>query len=93
METPDIGISYHESLPRGLFKDFEEMIPHDYCKVLVEERPDEGPYMCAEWFITPAVVAFIAAGYFNGILSEMGKSHGSYGDTHLLKISKQTPNQ
>jgi len=87
MDEPDIGISYHESIPCELFEEFKQSISNESLKLLVEDRPDSGPQMCSEWFMVPTVVAFIAAGYFNGVLSEIGKEHYKILKEKLSRLS------
>ena len=73
MKLPDLALIYNENLPSDLFDEFETAIAHDKLDLLVELKPNEGPMVCAEWFIPTAVVAFLASSYFGSALKEMGK--------------------
>ncbi len=43
--------------------------------LVVESRPSNGPLAGLEWLIPTGVILFLAQGYFNGFLNEMGKDH------------------
>ncbi|MDO9040708.1 MAG: hypothetical protein Q7U64_00010 [Desulfocapsaceae bacterium] len=75
MKSPDLLISYNEKLPSEMFDDIKKILSNESCTVIVESRPDEGMFACAEWFLPAAVMAYISKPYFEGFLSEMGKDH------------------
>ena len=82
MNKPDIGVVYEEGISGDFFGKFQDDVQADGLSLVVESREPMGAMACAEWFIIPAVGAFIASSYFSGFLKKMGKEH-----FHSLKAS------
>lgn len=77
MSTPDIAVMYDENLSSEMFDDFRNGVSNEGLNLVVESKPESEPFMCAEWFIPTAIVAYIGKSYFDGFLKEMGKDHFS----------------
>jgi hypothetical protein len=75
MHNPHIGIVFEQNLPDSIFKSFETDVKADGLNVFIESREPFGPMACAEWYIMPAVAAFVGVSYFSGFLKEAGKDH------------------
>ncbi|MCI5146412.1 MAG: hypothetical protein D3923_13005 [Candidatus Electrothrix sp. AR3] len=75
MNSPDIAIVYHESIPGEMFSGFVATIANDGLDIIVESRGDLGPQMSVEWFGMAAIMAYVSKPYFETILKEMGKDH------------------
>lgn len=72
---PHIGIFHWNSVPKGTFSEFSEIIANPDLTLQFEPREPDGPYACVEWLLPTAVIVFISKGYFDGFLKEMGKDH------------------
>jgi len=75
LKIPDIGISHLDSIPGEWFENFKEAVQDDNVELVIESREDGGAWACAEWFMIPAIAAYIAKSYFDGALNELGKEH------------------
>jgi hypothetical protein len=75
MKRPDVGVIFEENVPNDLFEAFKNDVKANGLNLVVESREPSGPMACAEWYILPAVAAYIGKSYFDGFLKEMGKSH------------------
>lgn len=73
--TPHVGLIYAEQVPPVLFDDFVGTVTAPGLDLIVESRPNNGSFAGLAWLIPTSVVLFIAQGYFNGFLNEMGKDH------------------
>lgn len=75
MQKPNIGILYEDSIEESFFDEFILTVSHDDLGLLVEGRPEFGPYACAEWFVPTAIAVFLGKPYFESFLKEMGRDH------------------
>ena len=75
MIKPDIAIMYSEYLPKDIFDSFGASVKSENLNVVVQSKPEAGAFLCPEWYIPAAVVAYIGKSYFDGFLKEMGKDH------------------
>jgi hypothetical protein len=75
MQSPDIAVVYNEHLPGDLFRDLANEIGDERLSLVIESRPDDGPYGCPEWFILTAAAIYVGKSYFDGFLKEAGKDH------------------
>lgn len=73
--NPHFAISYDEHYPSEIFNDLKESLFTENFVMDVEERESYGPFMCLEWFLPAAIMAYISKSYFDSFLSEMGKDH------------------
>ena len=69
---PDILLMLQEGLPSEIEFEFREEITRPGLKVAVVRSPG-GPYAGVELYLPSAIGLFIAAGFFNGFLQEIGK--------------------
>lgn len=72
---PHLGLIYTEEVPAAVFDDFVETVSAPGLDLVLESREPNGPFAGMEWLIPTGVMLFIAQGYFNGFLGEMGKDH------------------
>ncbi len=75
MNSPDIALVYNKNLSSKLFEEFEKTIRNEKLSIRIEEKENDEPYACTEWFILTSAAIFIAASYFSGFLKEAGKDH------------------
>jgi hypothetical protein len=73
--TPHLLLTYPEGIAAENFDEFAEIVS---AKGLEFERrafPHGGPYAGIELLLPAAFVVYVAKGYFDGFLSEVGKEH------------------
>jgi len=75
VQKPNIGVLYVDRIEGSFFEDFISTVDRDDLGLVVEGRPDPGPFACAEWFIPTAIAVFLGKPYFESFLKEMGKDH------------------
>lgn len=73
--VPHLGLIYTEDVPEAVFDDFVAAVSAPGLDLVLESREPDGPFAGMEWLIPTGVMLFLAQGYFNGFLGEMGKDH------------------
>jgi hypothetical protein len=86
---PDIGVIFEDSVTSDIFEVFENDVKADGLNLVVESREPSGPMACSEWYLIPAVLAFIGKSYFDGFLKEMGKDHYISFNESLSNLTKK----
>ena len=77
VQKPNVGVLYVDRIEDSFFDEFISTVDRDDLGLLVEGRPESGPFACAEWFIPTAIAVFLGKPYFESFLKEMGKDHYS----------------
>ncbi|GAA0399320.1 hypothetical protein GCM10009093_27330 [Brevundimonas terrae] len=72
---PHIVIVHQDHVPDAVFQDFRDAVAADGLDFEMEAVPRPGPFAGLEWVLPTAAMLFVAQGYFNGFLGEMGKDH------------------
>ena len=75
MNNPHLAVSYIEKFPPERFVRFSSDVEAPSLNILIESRPEPGPFAALEWLIPTAVIVYIAKSYFESFLKEMGKDH------------------
>ncbi|HRO97757.1 MAG TPA: hypothetical protein PLY79_11965 [Ferruginibacter sp.] len=75
MQKQNIIVLYVDRIEESFFDEFISTVDRSDLGLLVEGRPEPGPFACAEWFIPTAIAVFLGKPYFESFLKEMGKDH------------------
>jgi hypothetical protein len=75
MNNPHLAVSYIDKFPPERFARFSADVEAPSLGILIESRPEPGPFAALEWLIPTAVIVYIAKSYFESFLKEMGKDH------------------
>lgn len=75
VQKPNVGVLYVDRIEDTFFDEFISTVDRNDLGLLVEGRPESGPFACAEWFIPTAIAVFLGKPYFESFLKEMGKDH------------------
>lgn len=75
-QRPVLAVAIADFAPPGIEDDIEAAISAPGLPVSVERR-SLGPFAGIELYLPSAVMIFVAAGYFNGVLQKLGEDHYS----------------
>lgn len=75
MQKPNVGVLHVDRIEESFFDEFISTVDRNDLGLMVEGRPEPGPFACAEWFIPTAIAVFLGKPYFESFLKEMGKDH------------------
>jgi hypothetical protein len=73
--TSHIRLIFTDEIPPVAFEGFLGSVSSPGLDLVVERRPQSGPFAGLDWLVPTGLILFIGQGYFNGFLSEMGKEH------------------
>lgn len=75
MQKPNVRVLYADRIEESFFDEFISTVDRNDLGLMLEGRPEPGPFACAEWFIPTAIAVFLGKPYFESFLKEMGKDH------------------
>ena len=87
MATPQIGLSYVESLSSSALDEFSEEVKAPKLDFQSESRLPPGPYAGMEWMLPTAIIVYIGKSYFDAFLKEAGKDHYQLLKAGLKKLA------
>lgn len=80
---PDILLMLQEGLPDDIESEVRAALDRPGLNLVVIHRPG-GPYAGVELYLPSAIALFVAAGFFNGVLQEVGKdAYGAFKATAI----------
>lgn len=71
-DRPDIVLMLQEGLPADIESEVRTQLERSGFNLLVIHQPG-GPYAGIELYLPTAIALFVTAGFFNGVLQELGK--------------------